>query len=94
MTPHKLNSALKATPTASPARIPGKSQSSSALRVRQKASGLSAVKSKGNLRAEKEVEARRAAIRAKQQRIGQERELREMLGGGPGAIGGIDHDME
>lgn len=94
-TPHKLKSALKATPTASPARTPGKAHSSSALRARQKASGLSAVKSKGNLRVEKEVDARRAAIRARQQRMGEERELRQMLGVAPGApgAGSEDHGM-
>lgn len=66
--------------TASPMRPTGKFTSSAGTRIRHKQSGLSAVKSKGNLRAESEVNARRADIRAKQARLGEERELRAMLG--------------
>ena len=74
-----VKSDLKSIP-ASPMKTPGKTASSAALRLRHKQSGLSAVKSKGNLRAESEVNARRNEIRARQARLGEERELRAMLG--------------
>lgn len=78
---HPLKPALRQNVPASPLKsTPKKSAAASASRARSKASGLSAVKSKGNLRAEAEVNARRAEMRAKQQRIGEERELRAMLG--------------
>ncbi len=51
-------------------------------RLRAKASGLSAMKSKGNLRGEVEVQQRRAEIKARQERLAEERGLREMLSGG------------
>ncbi|WWD21121.1 hypothetical protein CI109_105602 [Kwoniella shandongensis] len=52
-----------------------------AARARAKASGLSAVKSRGNLREEMEIKRKRSEIKARQERIGEERELREMLRG-------------
>ncbi|WVQ93273.1 hypothetical protein IAU59_000339 [Kwoniella sp. CBS 9459] len=51
-----------------------------AARSRAKHSGLSAVKSKSNLREEMEVKRRRSEIRARQEQRAEERELREMLG--------------
>lgn len=76
-----LRPALRQNVPASPTRTtPKKTASTSAARLRNKASGLSAVKSKGNLRTEAEVNARRADIRAKQQRMGEERALRDLLG--------------
>ncbi|KAL7421492.1 hypothetical protein Q5752_004379 [Cryptotrichosporon argae] len=51
----------------------------SAQRVRARSGGLGTVKSKGDLKAA-EMERRRAEIRARQGRIVQEREIREMLG--------------
>lgn len=75
-----LKSALKTPAMPSPRKTPSKQISSSALRVRQKASGVSAVKSKMNAKGDAEVLARRAEIKARQQRMGEERELRELLG--------------
>jgi hypothetical protein len=72
---------LKVAAMPSPRKTPSKQTSSSALRARHKASGLSAVKSKGDVRGDADVAARRAEIKARQQRIGEERELRELLGG-------------
>ncbi|WVF65621.1 hypothetical protein IAT40_000351 [Kwoniella sp. CBS 6097] len=51
-----------------------------AARLRAKHSGLSAVKSKSNLREEMEVKRRRSEIRARQERRVEERGLRETLG--------------
>lgn len=51
-----------------------------ASRMRHKNSGLTAIKSKGNLREEVEVQRRKAEMRAKAERRVEERELREMLG--------------
>jgi hypothetical protein len=76
-----LKSAMKTPIMPSLRKTPSKQTSSSALRARQRASGLSAVKSKGNVRGDAEVLARRAEIKARQQRIGEERELRELLSG-------------
>jgi hypothetical protein len=59
-----------------------------ASRARAKASGLSAVKSKGDLKGEVNAQRRRAEIRAKQERMGEERALREMLGGMGSGSGG------
>ncbi|KAK8843365.1 hypothetical protein IAR55_007022 [Kwoniella newhampshirensis] len=53
----------------------------STARVRAKTSGLSAVKSRGNLKEEMEIKRKRSEIKARQERIGEERELREMLRG-------------
>nr|XP_018259099.1 uncharacterized protein I303_08643 [Kwoniella dejecticola CBS 10117]OBR81257.1 hypothetical protein I303_08643 [Kwoniella dejecticola CBS 10117] len=58
----------------------GKPQSSAAARIRARQSGLSAVKSKGNLREDMEVKKKRSEIRARNERREEERELREMLG--------------
>ncbi|OCF35506.1 hypothetical protein I316_02558 [Kwoniella heveanensis BCC8398] len=51
-----------------------------AARMRAKHSGLSAVKSKSNLREEMEVKRKRSEIRARQERRAEERELKQMLG--------------
>ncbi|WWC91287.1 uncharacterized protein L201_006230 [Kwoniella dendrophila CBS 6074] len=59
----------------------GKPQSSSAARIRARQSGLSAVKSKNNLKEEMEVRRKRSEIKARMERREEERELREMLGG-------------
>jgi len=53
-------------------------------RMRAQASGLSAVKSKGNLRGEVELQQRRAEIKARQERLAEERGLRALLGEIPG----------
>ncbi|WVR09113.1 hypothetical protein IAU60_006175 [Kwoniella sp. DSM 27419] len=53
---------------------------SPAARLRAKHSGLSAVKSNGGLREEMEVKRKRSEIRARQERRGEERGLRELLG--------------
>ena len=50
-------------------------------RVRSQASGLSAVKSRPDLAKEREIQARKAEIKARQGRLGEERELRKMLAG-------------
>ncbi|WRT68977.1 uncharacterized protein IL334_005959 [Kwoniella shivajii] len=53
---------------------------SSAARIRARQSGLSAVKSKGNLREEMEVKRKRSEMRARTERREEEKGLREMLG--------------
>ncbi|WWC97908.1 hypothetical protein V866_004796 [Kwoniella sp. B9012] len=58
----------------------GKSQSTAAARIRARQSGVSAVKSKSNLREEMEVKRKRSEIKARIERREEERELREMLG--------------
>ncbi|WVW79269.1 hypothetical protein I302_101236 [Kwoniella bestiolae CBS 10118] len=58
----------------------GKSQSSAAARIRARQSGLSAVKSRTNLREEMEVKRKKEEIKARMERREEERELREMLG--------------
>lgn len=55
-------------------------KSAASSRIRGQASGISAVKSRPDLRKEREVQAKRAEIKAKQDRLGEERELRRMLG--------------
>ncbi|OCF54506.1 hypothetical protein L486_08055 [Kwoniella mangroviensis CBS 10435] len=58
----------------------GKSQSTAAARIRARQSGLSAVKSKSNLREDMEVKRKRSEIKARMERREEEKELREMLG--------------
>lgn len=76
-------------PSAPGARTPLRPTSLAAARARAKASGLSAVKSKGNLKGEVDMQRRKAEIRAKQERMAEERGLREMLGqvGGSAGVG-------
>ncbi|WVQ81506.1 hypothetical protein IAT38_003630 [Cryptococcus sp. DSM 104549] len=67
-----------------PAKTPLKKQSSAnlaAARVRARSSGLSAVKSKGNVREEIDMKRRREEMKATTERRKEERELRDMLGG-------------
>jgi len=71
-------------------KSPMKSASSSRLRAR--ASGLHAVKSRPDLKKEREVAGRKAEIKARMGRLGEERELRRMLGGEQG--GERDEDMD
>jgi hypothetical protein len=52
-------------------------------RLRAQASGLHAVKSRPDLKKEREVAGRKAEIKARQGRLGEERELRRMLGDEP-----------
>jgi hypothetical protein len=63
-------------------KSPMKSASSS--RLRAQASGLHAVKSRPDLKKEREVAGRKAEIKARMGRLGEERELRRMLGGDQG----------
>lgn len=80
---------LGKAPSAPGARTPLRPSSLAAARARAKASGLSAVKSKGNLKGEVEMQRRKAEIKAKQERMAEERGLREMLGqvGGGAGVG-------
>ena len=55
-------------------------KAASSSRLRAQASGLHAVKSKPDLRKEREIAGRKAEIKARQGRLGEERELRKMLG--------------
>ena len=71
------------TPTSHKAS-PQAARSPTKARVRAKNSGLSAVKSRGNLRGEVEVQQRRAEIKRRQERLAEERGLRELLSGGTG----------
>ncbi|KAK4685285.1 hypothetical protein P7C73_g4870, partial [Tremellales sp. Uapishka_1] len=71
----------------SPRTTTGLKTPSSKMRARAKNSGLSAVKSGKDLRGAMEMQARRAELRAKQERITQERQLREMLGDGDIVMG-------
>ena len=50
--------------------------------ARARGSGLTAVKSRGNLKAELEVQARRNEIKARRERITEQRRLEDMLGQG------------
>ena len=63
----------------SPGKSPGKASSLAGKRTRDRAGGMSSIKARGNPR-EMEGAQRRAELRAKQERLGEERELREMLG--------------
>jgi hypothetical protein len=80
---------LGKAPPAPGARTPLRPTALAAARARAKASGLSAVKSKGNLKGEVEMQRRKAEIKAKQERMAEERGLREMLGqvGGSAGVG-------
>jgi hypothetical protein len=83
MPAHVLKPAMRNNFPASPARgaggTPKKTASAAAMHARHRASGLSAVKSRGNMKSDADVAARRADIRAKQQRMEEERELRDLL---------------
>jgi hypothetical protein len=59
-------------------------KSASSSRLRAQASGLHAVKSRPDLKKEREVAGRKAEIKARMGRLGEERELRRMLGGEQG----------
>lgn len=69
-----------APPPRSPLK-PVTTTAAAAGRIRHKKSGIAAVKSRGNLKEEIEVQRRKAEIKAKTERRQEERELREMLGG-------------
>lgn len=77
--PKPLPSALKKGTSMSQLKSPMKTAGSS--RVRAQASGLSSVKSRPDLGKEREIQARKAEIKARQGRLGEERELRRMLAG-------------
>lgn len=59
---------------------PAPVKSTPSSRLRAQASGIHAVKSKPDLKKDREVASRKAEIKARQDRLGEERELRRMLG--------------
>ncbi|ORX39072.1 hypothetical protein BD324DRAFT_679573 [Kockovaella imperatae] len=65
----------------SPGKSPGKTSSIAGKRARERAGGVSSIKARGNANKGMETAQRRAEIRAKQERLGEERQLRDMLGG-------------
>jgi hypothetical protein len=79
---------LKPTSSTGPSLKKGKStsqlkspmKSAPSSRLRAQASGLNAVKSRPDLKKEREIQGRKAEIKARQGRSGEERELRRMLG--------------
>lgn len=77
-----LSKAPPTIPKVTHPAAPRTMKSPSKTKMRARASGLSAVKSRGNLRGEVEVQKRKAEIKARQQRLVEERGLREMLGAG------------
>jgi hypothetical protein len=82
--PHKPTTLAVNSPRKGTSQLKSPMKSASSSRLRAQASGLHAVKSRPDLKKEREVAGRKAEIKARMGRLGEERELRRMLGGDQG----------